>query len=229
MSNKATFVYGIDIDDTTVQEAKLKYKNENLEFLTGSTSHIPIDDNTIDVAVSFETIEHHDEHDEMMNEIKRVLKPDGLLIISTPDKLYYSDQRNFNNQFHIKELYKQEFIDLLSKSFNKIQLLTQKYCNGNSIIQDEKFHNELQIFSGNYSDVSDLLVDPLYLIAIVSDNNFEEQIQSIFEGSQIIDAQFNITISNTVNNTVNTIYSSTTYKLGHLILFPFKILKRIFK
>lgn len=229
MSNKATFVYGIDIDDTAVQEAKLKYKNENLEFLTGSTSHIPIDDNTIDVVVSFETIEHHDEHDEMMNEIKRVLKPEGLLIISTPDKLYYSDQRNFNNQFHIKELYKEEFIDLLSKSFNKIQLLTQKYCNGNSIIQDEKLHNELQIFSGNYSDVSDILVDPLYLIAIVSDNNFEEQKQSIFEGSQIIDAQFNITISNTVNNKVNTIYSSTTYKLGHLILFPFKILKRIFK
>jgi ubiquinone/menaquinone biosynthesis C-methylase UbiE len=221
MSKEASFVYGVDIDNTTVQEAKLKYKKENLEFLAGSASQIPIDDNSIEVVVSFETIEHHNEHQEMMNEIKRVLKPNGILIISTPDKLYYSDERNFKNQFHIKELYKQEFINLLSKNFTKIQLLTQKYSNGNSIIQDEKLHNELQFFSGDYEEITSTVINPLYLVAIASDGIFEEQKQSIFDGRQIIDIE--------LDNKINKIYSSNSYKLGHLILLPFKILKKIFK
>lgn len=221
MSKKAYFVYGVDIDNKAVQDAKLKYKKENLEFIVGSASQIPIDDNSIDIVVSFETIEHHDEHQEMMNEIKRVLKPKGLLIISTPDKLYYSDQRNFNNQFHIKELYKQEFTDLISKNFSKIQLLTQQYSNGNSIIQNESIHNELQIFSGDYEEITDLTINPLYLIAIASDYIFEYQKLSVFDGNQIINDDF--------ENKINIIYSSNSYKLGHLMLLPFKILKKIFK
>jgi len=47
--------------------------------------------------ISFETIEHHDEHEQMMKEIKRVLKPSGLLIISSPDKKNYSEDANYTN------------------------------------------------------------------------------------------------------------------------------------
>lgn len=221
MSKKASFVFGVDIDDATVQEAKLKYKKENLEFITGSTSRIPLEDNSIDVVVSFETIEHHNEHKQMMDEIKRVLKPKGLLIISTPDKLYYSDERNFNNQFHIKELYKEEFTDLVSKNFSKIQLLTQQYSNGNSIIQDESKYEGLQFFLGNYEEIAPCIINPLYLIAIASDNTFDDQNSTVFDGNQIINADF--------KNQIKKIYSSNSYKLGHLILSPFKILKKIFK
>lgn len=225
MSKKALFVYGVDIDNKAVQDAKLKYKKENLEFLTGSASEIPIEDNSVDVVVSFETIEHHDKHNEMMTEIKRVLKPKGLTIISTPDKLYYSDERKYNNHFHIKELYKQEFVELIAKNFNNIQLLTQKYSNGNSVIQDDKTHNSLQIFSGNYREITNLTINPLYLVAIASDNTFEEQKLTIFDGNQIINTEFDIQI----NNKTNQIYSSNSYRLGHLILLPFKFLKNIFK
>lgn len=221
MSKKASFVYGVDIDKATVKEAKLKYKRENLEFITGGVSQIPLGDNSVDIVVSFETIEHHNEHEQMMSEIKRVLKPKGLLVISTPDKLYYSDERNFKNQFHIKELYKDEFTDLVSKNFSKIQLLTQQYSNGNSIIQDNKSNSELQFFSGNYSDFMDIIIDPLYIIAIASDKTFDEQGLTIFDGSEIIDINF--------KNQIKKIYSSNSYRLGHLILSPFKILKKIFK
>lgn len=221
MSEKASFVYGVDIDDYTVQEAKLKYKKDNLEFITGNTSRIPIEDNSVDIVVSFETIEHHNEHDEMMAEIKRVLRPKGLLIISTPDKLYYSDNRSFNNQFHVKELYKQEFTDLISRNFSKMQLLTQKYSNGNSIIQDETTHNELLIFSGNYEEIKDVIINPLYLIAIASDGVFGDQKTTIFDGNQIVSDSF--------KNKTNKIYESNSYRLGHLILLPLKFLKKIFK
>ena len=51
---------------------------------------IPLPDQSVDLVVSFETIEHHDKHEEMMLEIKRVLRPDGVVIISSPDKQTYS-------------------------------------------------------------------------------------------------------------------------------------------
>lgn len=217
MSEKASLVYAVDIDKTAVHEAKLKYKKKNLEFLVGSASQIPLEDNTVDIVVSFETIEHHDKHDEMMTEIKRVLKPNGLIIISTPDKLYYSDKRNYNNKFHIKELYKQEFVDLITKSFSNIQLLSQKYINGNSIIEEDTKHIEFNFFSGDFDEITEVIIDPLYLIAIASDYYFEKQKFSFFDGSQIIIADLN-----------NKIYSSNSYKLGHLILMPLKILKKLF-
>jgi ubiquinone/menaquinone biosynthesis C-methylase UbiE len=221
MSEKAKFVYGVDIDVSAVKKAKYKYKSANLEFLAGSATHIPLDDNSIDTVVSFETIEHHDAHSEMMNEIKRVLKPNGLLIISTPDKLYYSEKRSFNNKFHVKELYKKDFMSLISTNFINTQLLNQKYVNGNSIIQDDETKRAIHFFSGNYREITDLIIDPLYLVAIASDCVFEEQKLTIFDGSQIIITDF--------KNKIDRVYCSNSYKLGHFILFPFKILKKIFK
>jgi ubiquinone/menaquinone biosynthesis C-methylase UbiE len=225
MSKKASFVYGVDIDNVTVQKAKIKYNRENLEFLTGSTSQIPLDDNSIDIVVSFETIEHHIYHDEMLCEIKRVLKPNGILIISTPDKLYYSDERNYNNVFHLKELYKNEFADLVLKNFNKMQLLTQKYINGNSVIEDDSINSKMQIFSGNYEGVTDEVVNPLYLIAIASNNSFYLQIPSVYDGNQITQIDF----INQMNTQMNQIYSSNSYKIGHFFLFPLKKIKKLFK
>jgi ubiquinone/menaquinone biosynthesis C-methylase UbiE len=220
-SKIAKFVYGVDIDNMIVQAAKFKYKKENLEFLTGSAIEIPLNDNSVDIVISFETIEHHDNHDEMMGEIKRVLKSNGMLIISTPDKLFYSDVRNFNNQFHVKELYKQEFVDLISKNFSEIQLLTQKFTNGNSVVEENTTNNEVRFFSGNYTELTDIIINPFYLIAIASNETFKKHKLSVFDGSYSVNMDF--------KNKIDKIYSSNSYKLGHLILLPFKILKKIFK
>lgn len=220
MSEVASHVYSVDIDDATIQAARLKYNDKkNIEFIVGSASLIPIDSNSIDVVVSFETIEHHDKHIEMLEEIKRVLKPDGLLIISTPDKLFYSDARSYNNQFHIKELYKPEFKDLISIYFNNLQLLTQTYFSGNSILSEDSVENELQFFSGNYSRIEKYTIDPLYIIAIASNSEFLRQKKSVFEGSKIVNIH--------IENQIKYIYNSKSYKLGSFILSPFKVLKKM--
>ena len=111
ISYYAEKVYGVDISESAIENAKLKYTRSNIEFLKGSTSNIPMPNNSVDVILSFETIEHHDEHHQMMQEFKRVLKTDGVLILSSPDKLNYSDKTGHNNPYHIKELYKDELID----------------------------------------------------------------------------------------------------------------------
>jgi ubiquinone/menaquinone biosynthesis C-methylase UbiE len=122
LSRYSKQVYGIDISSEAIETAKSKYKSSNIEFKLGSASAIPLPDNCIDVAVSFETIEHHTEHELMLREIKRVLKKNGVLIISSPNKSFYQKHfPNFKNEFHQKELSESEFGDFMHSHF--------KYCN----------------------------------------------------------------------------------------------------
>jgi hypothetical protein len=72
--------------------------------------------------VSFETIEHISEHEEMFAEIKRVLKDDGLLIMSSPDKRYYSEARNYENPFHVRELHGAEFLRKLPRNIDSLEV-----------------------------------------------------------------------------------------------------------
>lgn len=53
----------------------MKYRAENVEFRVGSCAAMPLDDASVDVVVSFETIEHHDQHEAMMREIKKGTAP----------------------------------------------------------------------------------------------------------------------------------------------------------
>ena len=223
ISKNASFVYGVDIDKETIVSAKNKYNEENIEFIEGSTSEIPLDDCTIDIVISFETIEHHDKHEEMFKEIKRVLKPKGLLIISTPDKYYYSDIKNYNNEFHIKELYKQEFIKLIKNFFTKYQILSQSYLNGNSLIFNKITRNKINFYSGNYLEFMESTSNPEFLIAVISNFDFDRQENSIFDGRHILSKNL------IKREMLEKVYNSNSFKIGHFVLFPLKILKRNLK
>ena len=217
ISEKAALVYGVDIDQTTINEAKILYPKKNLNFLTGSADKIPVLDHSVDVVVSFETIEHHDKHDEMMSEIKRVLKNDGILIISTPDKLYYTDYRKkFKNEFHVKELYKDEFKVLLSKYFKNTLLLNQKYYHGISVIKEDNNSNEIIIYSGNYEKVGKELTDPLFMLIMASDSEIKKNIPSFFNGTKIIET-----------GGIDSIEKSYNYKVGKFILSPLKFFLKL--
>ncbi len=215
LSYDAASVVGVDIDAESVKNATNKYKRSNLEFKVGRADLIPLDSNSIDVVVSFETLEHHDKHQEMILEIKRVLKKDGLLIISTPDKLFYSDKRNFKNEFHVQELYKNEFQDLISQNFLNYQCLNQKYILGSSLIQEDNNIQIEEIFVGDYSVLNKIEIDPLYLIMICSDGNFLKQKTSIFNGNQITEKEL-----------VSAFRKSYSFKLGSFILSPLKFIKK---
>ncbi|MEP1487164.1 MAG: class I SAM-dependent methyltransferase [Algibacter sp.] len=222
MSENAKFVFGVDIDSHAVGEAQVKYKKANIEFKVGSADNIPLDDDSIDVIVSFETIEHHNKHHEMMSEIKRVLKPEGIVIISTPDKLYYSDLRNLKNEFHIKELYKQEFLTLVSSYFKNVQLLNQKYVDGNSIIQvDDEPLKDGKFYKGDFEKLNEVEVFPLYLISISSESDLKKQSFSIFDGAKVLEIER--------SKLVAAIYQSNSYKIGSFILSPYRFLKRFLK
>lgn len=127
LAQLASKVYGVDISKEAVEAARKKYNKENLSFIEGSITKLPFDNESIDVIVSFETIEHIDKSMQIafMKEIKRVLKKDGILIMSTPNKKIYSDEFNYHNEFHVKEFYKDEFIAFIQNNFKYYKLYSQ--------------------------------------------------------------------------------------------------------
>lgn len=216
LSKNALKVIGVDIDEETVFDAQKKYINANLSFKVGTADKIPVESNTIDVVVSFETIEHHDKHEEMMLEIKRVLKSDGILIMSSPDKEFYSDKTGQNNIFHIKELYFSEFKNLIDSHFKETSYYFQKSHNFSSFVSDENSYNEVAIFSGDNLNISKNKIEPLYNIVIAADNEFQKLTTSIFEGSNIKKLE----TKQIVKMNSLAIHNSLTFKIGKFICYP---------
>ncbi len=126
LARDARKVAGLDVDAPTVAAARAKYGSLSVQFDVGSVAAMPYADATFDYAISFETLEHLAEQEAMLREFRRVLRPDGVLIISTPNKAEYSDKRHFQNAFHVHELYENEFRALLGRHFGAQRWLGQK-------------------------------------------------------------------------------------------------------
>lgn len=127
LSEVAVSVIGVDISLDAVNHASKGYSKDNLQFRVGSCAAIPLPDASVDLVTSFETIEHHDQHEEMFREIVRVLKREGILIMSSPDReeadrLFGPGTRA---PFHVKELNRNEFLTLVNNHFTHVALLGQ--------------------------------------------------------------------------------------------------------
>lgn len=228
LANKAKEVIGVDISEEVIMHAKNKYQKSNIEFLKGSTSQIPVSNQLVDAIVSFETIEHHDEHNEMMDEFVRVLKEDGILIISSPDKEFYSEKKGYTNPFHVKELYNTEFVALINKYFKHFVLLKQGFCSG-SFVYNKDYNSELHFFNGDFDQLErkDGLQTPEYNI-IIATNNASAPLNlpcSFFE-SPLIEAHYEKML-NYYNKELKSILNSESFRVGRLVTAPFRFLKRI--
>jgi len=203
LAGKARFVRGVDLDEACIHHARKKYVKSNLKFLAGSAIKIPLEDNSVDVAVSFETIEHFGEHDAFMREINRVLTPEGFLIISSPDKKEYADKTGHHNPYHIAELYHSEFHQLLKRYFSRVKLGRQRLVVGSYILPDETDNKDMAtcgVFSGSTvgAHYEEGLPDGVYSIAICSNKALPKIKYGLFEdltflhGAEAIQAKVNV-------------------------------------
>lgn len=178
LANKgARHVLGVDISPEAVETAQKNYIQQNLTFINASISDIPVPSNSVDVLISFETIEHVDANLQhlFLKEIARILKHDGILIISTPNKLEYSDKPNYKNIYHIKEFYKDEFIQFLRPQFKNVELFGQKIFASSYIWPEKKLADECSEYHIKPTDTGFVVSDNeekamLYLIAICSND-----------------------------------------------------------
>jgi ubiquinone/menaquinone biosynthesis C-methylase UbiE len=226
LATVARKVIGIDISSEAIFHAKNKYNRDNLEFTVGSVEKIPVESNSVDVLVSFETIEHHDKHEEMMLEIKRVLKKEGILIISSPDKLNYSEKPNQENPYHVKELYTNEFQELVSRYFENIQLLLQKNIYASLIIPYQNI-NGFNEYSGSYYSINSYpeIQNSIYNICIASDMELHPFNASIFDGKKALERLIDIK----EKQIEFCVKESRTYKIGKFFTHPARKILGILK
>jgi len=119
----AAQVVGVDVSERVCVHARRKY---GLDARAGSAENLPLADSSVELVVSFETIEHVANPARFLDECARVLVPRGTLIVSTPNKDVYSRPGAPVNQYHCSEMSEGEFVSALRARFRKICLYTQR-------------------------------------------------------------------------------------------------------
>ncbi len=124
---EAQDVTGLDHSEEAIRHAGQRYGNGgNLRFLNGDCTDLPFPDQEFQCIVSFETLEHLGDQATMLAEFRRVLRPDGFLLLSSPDKAVYSEELGNRNEFHVRELYRDELLQLVDENFPHHRLLGQR-------------------------------------------------------------------------------------------------------
>jgi SAM-dependent methyltransferase len=192
LAQVARSVIGVELSDDAVAHASTAYVAPNLRFQQGDARNLPLADASVDAVVSFETIEHFYEHEQFIAEIRRVLRPGGLLIISSPEPSVYSPTGSSANPYHVRELTRAEFENLLRSVFPHLDILAQRPMLGSALIADDRAGASRTITferrGDNHYEMNRNLARPPYIIAIASDEAIPAAPNSLFiETSEIGD------------------------------------------
>lgn len=136
LSSSVAQVTGIDLSPVAIHYCRETFKAPNLKFTEGSAEALQVPSNSIDLFCSIETIEHIPNPDRLVKEAKRVLKPGGRFLVSTPNRVnsgLVSGERPAN-PFHLVEWSLKEFDKLLRQEFQRISYFGQRIRSKN------KFH-----------------------------------------------------------------------------------------
>jgi SAM-dependent methyltransferase len=132
LARHALTATGIDVATSAVEHAREHFTARNLRYLRASCTQLPFPDASFDLAVSFEVIEHIPEWRRLIEEARRVLKPGGQFIVSTPNRLYYAESRKLAgpNPYHDHEFEFEEFRTELESVFPSVSLFLQNHAAG---------------------------------------------------------------------------------------------------
>ena len=119
ISDKAKKVIGIDVSSKAIDFCKKKYKRDNLIFLQMDCTDLKFDDNTFDIVISQDTIEHVQEDKKVLSEVKRILRHNGTFIVFTPHSQRHNEKPA--NVHHIREYSKDSFEELITNYFSEIR------------------------------------------------------------------------------------------------------------
>jgi GT2 family glycosyltransferase/SAM-dependent methyltransferase len=175
-------VTGVEIDLQTVEAARRRYPATT--FVQADAAALPFEDGCFEVVTSFETLEHVAEPTRMLDEFRRVLKPGGLLIVSTPDKTTYNSYLAEPNPFHIHELERHEFRQALSARFRNVTLYGQRVVFG-SLLSSPR-GSTLGVLRRTEADTineTSAFEGAMYLIGLCSDGDLPPLAETLYEGA----------------------------------------------
>ena len=172
LARHAAHVTGVDISSEAIEHARKIYALlANAEFVRAPCTSLPLADASVDVAVTFETVEHIVEQAQFLAELARVLKPDGVLILSCPNKLEYSDKRGFANEFHVKELYRDELAALVGSRFAQLAWYGQRPSFFSVIAPEGARESTGQLIETAETSITEsapALSNPLYFLVVAA-------------------------------------------------------------
>lgn len=116
----AKSVTGVDIAESVIDAAGAA-NDSRINFLVGDIESLPFANDSFDVVVCFEAIEHVEGWARALDEFARVLRPGGQLVISTPNDSAYGDR----NEHHIHQFTRAEFSLELGNRFANVELFAQ--------------------------------------------------------------------------------------------------------
>lgn len=169
LAASAASVEGVDVSTGAIAHARQRYGHlPGVNFQVADCTSLPFAGNEFDRVVSFETLEHLAEHERLLSEFRRVLKPGGCLILSSPDKAVYTDAQETVNEYHVRELYREELESLISRYFPAYRLLGQKLMFHSAVWSlDEVEKVSLDQFSaGQTGSRQGITQAPMYFIAV---------------------------------------------------------------
>jgi ubiquinone/menaquinone biosynthesis C-methylase UbiE len=238
LAGRAKSVIGVDLSEDVVLHARAKYVAPGLEFRQGDCTCIPLENSSVDMVVSFETIEHHDQHEAMLSEIKRVLKPGGLLMISTPERGLLDGLPLRPNEFHVKELSLSEFTELLARHFKNHVLFGQKVRYGSLMTPRPSPSRPLASASHQFTfhagDAESIIghsadPEPLFFVALASDSQLRLQPPSFFDGTDFIQremAKWRIA-NDTLAREVARVKATVSWRITKPLRFAWNTLRRL--
>ena len=105
-------VVAVDYDEAAVAHVRSRYAR--VQVMQANLAQLPLPDASVDVVVNFQVIEHLWDQAQFVSECARVLRPSGLLMVSTPNRITFSPGRDTPiNPFHTRELNACELTQLL--------------------------------------------------------------------------------------------------------------------
>lgn len=117
----AKHAVGVDISPDAIESARSSAPHASVEFVLGDLHELPFADDAFDLVVCFEAIEHVDDQARAIRELKRVLRPDGLLVLSSPNRHVYPP----GNPHHTHEFTPAELEETLHGAFSNVRLYLQ--------------------------------------------------------------------------------------------------------
>lgn len=175
IASEASKVYGIDYNEDAIEYSKQHYGAKNIEFMVGDAHEIPLPDNSVDVVVSLETIEHLKKPAKFVSEVKRILKSDGQFVVSTPN----DDEFIEGNEFHLHEFDLKELQNLIKKNFKHHNFYYQGSYFSAALLDEKNFSKEGKWTGVVEKTFGQPLTKAIYYLAIASDKPVDDLDQTV--------------------------------------------------
>ena len=130
LGEKAAAVFGVDLSAEAVRHARRHYGSPKVHFAQSGCLTLPFPSGQFDLVAAFEIIEHLEDPEAFLAELQRVLQPAGLLLLSTPNRLYYTEERGEVNPFHVREFSFAELEETLKPLFPHRAILFENHVAG---------------------------------------------------------------------------------------------------